>query len=155
MDSPRTWFASLGVYATQWEFNSASFTALNWLIGDGARTRSALLAALVAWSLYHAVREHDPVRYAYLVIGFALLFSPTLHPWYVCWIVPFLSIYPNRAWIAFTGLVPLSYWVWVNAQDGGAWTLRPEWLVVEYAPFYALLLWEARETGLRRTEAPA
>jgi hypothetical protein len=155
MDSPRTWFASLGVYATQWEFNSASFSVLNRVIGDGARTRAVLLVALVAWSLYHSAREHDPVRYAYLVIGFALLFSPTLHPWYVCWIVPFLSIYPNRAWIAFTGLVPLSYWVWVNAQDGGAWTLRPELLVVEYAPFYALLLWEARQTGIRPMEAPA
>lgn len=155
MDSPRTWFVSLGVYAAQWEFNSATFAVLNRLIDDGAQTRAALLAALIAWSLYHAARQQDPVRYAYLIIGFALAFSPTLHPWYVCWIVPFLCVYPNRAWIAFTGLVPLSYWVWVDAQAGGAWTVRPEILALEYAPFYALLLWETRRAGLGRVEVAA
>ncbi len=155
LDSPRTWFASVGVYAAQWEFNSATFTLLNWVIGDGAWTRAALLAALVAWSLYHAARRQDSVHYAYLVIGFALAFSPTLHPWYVCWIVPFLCIYPSRAWIAFTGLVPFSYWVWVDAQGGGAWTVRPELLALEYVPFYTLLLWETRRGVTGRSEIAA
>lgn len=155
MDSPRAWFASLGVYAVQWEFNSATFTLLNPLIGNGAWTRTALLAALVAWSIYHAARGQDPVRYAYLVIGFALLFSPTLHPWYVCWIVPFLCVYPSRAWIALTGLVPLSYWAWVDAQAGGAWTVRPEILVLEYAPFYALLSWETWRVPAKRVAVAA
>ncbi|MEW6682882.1 MAG: glycosyltransferase 87 family protein [Nitrospirota bacterium] len=142
VDAPRAWFASLGVYAARWEFNSASFTALNLLLGHGVWTRAVLLAALLAWSLYHARRQQDPVRYAYLVIGFALTFSPTLHPWYVCWIVPFLCVYRSPAWIAFTGLVALSYWVWVDARAGGAWTIRPQLLALEYAPFYALLAWE-------------
>ena len=158
LDSSRTWFASVGVYAAQWEFNSATFTVLNSLIGNGTWTRAALLAALLAWSLYHAARQQDPVRYAYMVVGFALIFAPTLHPWYVCWIVPFLCMYPSRAWIAFTGLVSLSYWVWVDAQAGGAWTLRPALLALEYVPFYALLVWEAweaRQAAVKRSENSA
>jgi hypothetical protein len=95
-------------------------------------------------------RERDPARFLYLVTGCALLLSPTVYPWYLMWMVPLLCIYPDRAWIAFTGLVALSYGVWAVYDRSGAWRV-PTWLLaIEYAPFYGLLARELWPKGARR-----
>ena len=82
-----------------------------------------------------------------------ILLSPTVYPWYLVWIVPFLCVYPNRAWLLFTGLVALSYWVWVVYDATGVWALPGGLLALEYVPFYGLLVWDAtRERSA--TEGP-
>ena len=140
--SPSGLVSSLYVYATQWEFNSMSYVVLSALIGDQKLVRGLLFAAWVGFSCYQGYRQPDLLRYIYIVIGFMLLLTPTLHPWYVCWIVPFLCVFPNRAWIAFTGLAPISYWVWVHYAATGVWSLESETLLLEYVPFYGLLMFE-------------
>ncbi|HXV14152.1 MAG TPA: glycosyltransferase 87 family protein, partial [Candidatus Krumholzibacteria bacterium] len=141
---------TLITYGSQWSFNGPPFMVLSVLLGEEARARLALtvLGAIVV--LVAAMRERDIARYAFIVIGAALLLSPTVYPWYLVWIVPFLCVFPNRAWIAFTGLIGISYWVWIVYDATGAWML-PNWaLALEYVPFYGLLLWDAgraRESG--------
>ena len=71
------------------------------------------------------------------------------------WIVPFLCFYRNRAWILFTGLVCLSYWVWEVFPVEGAWELPRRVYVLEYAPFYALLAYDAVRGRRKRGEAGA
>ena len=82
----------------------------------------------------------------FITFGVLLLVTPVLHPWYVCWIVPFLVIYPNRAWIFLTGSVFLSYWVLKGYVASGVWEESLPVLMLEYIPFYALLLFD----GIRR-----
>ena len=96
---------------------------------------AAVLASLLAW------KRVDPVRGSFLVIGAVLLLSPTVYPWYLLWIVPFLALRPNRAWILLTGLVPLSYLDPGPLLDGLSGRPWVRW--VEYSPFFALLLWDA------------
>lgn len=142
---------SLRTYGGTWWFNGPPYMALAGVLGDPVLSRRLLAAAGVAFAVAAAFRERDIARYAFLVVGSSLLVAPTVYPWYVIWIVPFLCLYPNRAWVAFTGLVALSYWVWVEYGSSGAWIL-PGWvLALEYVPFYALLAWE----GTRRTVARA
>jgi alpha-1,6-mannosyltransferase len=142
---------SLRTYGGTWWFNGPPYMALAGILGDPVLSRRLLAAAGVAFAVAAAFRERDIARYAFLVVGCSLLLAPTLYPWYLTWIVPFLCLYPSRAWIAFTGLVALSYWVWVVYGDSGAWIL-PGWvLALEYIPFYALLAWQ----GMRRTVASA
>jgi hypothetical protein len=73
--------------------------------------------------------------------GAYLALVPTaMHPWYVLWIVPFVTLAPSAAWLWFSGAVALSYlaYVWLPAPF-------PLWLrAVEWLPLYALLGWEAR-----------
>jgi hypothetical protein len=131
---------SLREYGAHWWFNGPPFLALAGIAGDPMLARRLLAAAGVAFAIAAASRERDLARYAYLVIACALLVSPTVYPWYATWLVPLLCVFPSRAWIAFTGLVALSYTVWTVYGDTGAWVL-PTWvLALEYLPFYALLL---------------
>jgi hypothetical protein len=77
-----------------------------------------------------------------ILLGTIFLLSPTVHPWYLCWLVPFLAIVPNRAWILLTGLVGLSYWTLIDSTKlgGGQESLWVKW--AEYLPFYSLLVYE-------------
>ena len=143
-------FTSLREYSANWWFNSPPFIALSGFLGDPAVTRRLLAAGAIAFALAAAQRERDIARYAYLVIGCALVVSPTVYPWYLIWIMPLLCLFPNRAWIGFSGLVMLSYGVWDVYNESGAWFV-PTWLLaIEYVPFYLLLL-----TGLSRTRRRA
>jgi len=143
-------FSSLRLYSAEWRFNGLAYAAVAAVAGDGALVRLVLGAALGAFALWQAWRQPDVARYAFAVIGCALLLSPTLYPWYLMWLVPLLCFFPNRAWILFTGLVFASYWVWVVFTAGGPWRLPAAVWAVEYAPFYALFAYDA----LRRRSRP-
>jgi hypothetical protein len=69
------------------------------------------------------------------------LLSPVQNPWYLCWVVPFLCIFPTRSWIALTGLVGLYYLdFYFDYQEMSAFGKWIPW--VEYLPFYFLLALE-------------
>ena len=88
------------------------------------------------------------IKYSYMSIGALLILAPTVHPWYLTWIVPFLCFFPNKAWLVLTGSVVFYYfmnyplfsklieynneWVWQEVH----WLKLPE-----YLPFYFLLLY--------------
>ena len=138
---------SLRAYGGTWWFNGPPFMGLAGMLGDPILGRRLLVGAGLAFAIAAAFRERDLVRYSFLVIACSLLLAPTVYPWYLTWLVPFLCFYPSRAWIAFTGLVALSYWVWTVYAATGAWAL-PTWvLALEYVPFYALLAWEGWRAG--------
>lgn len=132
--------ASLGVYGERWEFNGFVFWLLDRVIDHPRELRIGLLALLGGFVWIQAVRTEEVTRYLYLVIGCGLLLSPTLYPWYVCWLVPFLCIYRSVAWLVFTALVAASYWVWVPYHSTGQWQLPDVMLWIEYLPFFTLLL---------------
>jgi len=141
---------SLRDYSAMWWFNGPPFLALSGMLGDPMLARRLLAAFGVAFAIAAALRERDLLRYAYLVVACGILVAPTVYPWYVTWLVPFLCVFTNRGWIAFTGLVALSYIVWIIHERSGAWLL-PTWVMaLEYLPFYSLLLIDmerARRSG--------
>ena len=75
-----------------------------------------------------------------ILFGSFLLLNPTVQPWYLCWLLPFLVVVPNRACILLTGLVGLSYWIFVDYSKTGVWQ-ESNWVRwVEYLPFYLVLV---------------
>jgi hypothetical protein len=150
-------------YALRWRFNDAAFTLLyHGLLGLGLTEQAALLygkivvgLVLLAAIAVLALRQVSLLRGAYWILGLYLLLSPTLHPWYLAWIVPFLCIYPNRAWWMLTGLIFLSYAIQIGAgADSNQWS-EPGWTkAAQFVPFYALLAWDAwRAHRARMVEA--
>jgi hypothetical protein len=143
-------FASLRLYTATWYFNGPPFFVLSSFLGSPDLARRLLLGGAAAFVMVAAMRERELARFLYLVVGCALVVSPTVYPWYLLWIAPFFALYRNRAWIGFSALVMLSYLVWSYYIDTGAWVL-PNWLLaLEYAPFYVALL-----AGLARTDRRA
>jgi hypothetical protein len=74
-----------------------------------------------------------------LLIGAFLVLSPTLHPWYLTWALPFAILDRCRAWLVLVALAPLLYWPLAGWHARGEW-VEPAWLGLALAlPFFAVL----------------
>jgi alpha-1,6-mannosyltransferase len=91
----------------------------------------AVLLAAIGWR----VRETRAATFASL--GAILLFSPTLHPWYLLWTLPFAAERCEPAFLYLSLAAPLSYGL-LYATPGLS---RPLILTLEYVPFAFLLAW--------------
>lgn len=84
------------------------------------------------------------VRGLFWLMALVFLLSPVQNPWYLCWVVPFICIFPQRSWMVLTGLVGLYYLdFYFDYQEIQALSLWIPW--VEYLPFYFLLAFEYRQ----------
>ena len=93
----------------------ASFVARLWA--------GAIFLAVVAWALW---RRATALRLTEAAIGAFVLLTPALHPWYVLWLLPFVTVGGSWAWIVLALLAPLGYRpldVWLA---GGPWR-DPAW----------------------------
>ena len=152
-------FSGLGTYLARWRFNDAFFSVVYEALrdpGPGWDAAALLHTKLVCGALLFlavglaTVRCADPFRAVFVILGAHLLLSPTLHPWYLVWILPFLALFPNPAWLLFSGLVFLAYEVLIEYSRSGTWT-EQEWVKwAQYAPFYLLLALRPARRHLRR-----
>ncbi len=142
--------SSLRTYGTWWEFNSLLFSVLRRVFGSPDRIHFALVALVGAYALWQGYRRRDLMQFAYRVVACSLLLSPTVYPWYITWVVPFLCFYSSRAWLFFGGAVMASYWVWVGFPATGLWEVGWAPLLIQYIPFYMLLGYDARQGRRRR-----
>jgi hypothetical protein len=86
----------------------------------------------------------------FIIMALVFLVSPVQNPWYLCWVVPFLCIFPWRAGILLTGLVGLYYLdFYFDYQDINQYTPWIPWF--EYIPFYLFLIWELKSKITLRT----
>jgi hypothetical protein len=147
-------FAGLAIYGQHWRFNDSLFWLLSALLPPlAARVAAALLLALtVAWV---SLRETDPLRAAFFSLAALLLLSPTVHPWYLLWVAPFLCLYPSRAWLLLSVSVPLSYWILVGYVERGVWQESLAVKALIWLPFYALLAWDWRRSRQAAEARPA
>lgn len=101
----------------------------------------------VAWLLWLARGPVRPIaRECLLALGGVLLLSPTLHPWYLLWLLPFAAATLSWPWLLLAALIPLGY------RGGVAdvpWTIR----LVEYLPPLAVAAWRAAPWRARRGAA--
>ncbi len=110
-----------------------------YLIYDSSREKRGL-------SLAFGPAEGGIVRTLWrmaVLLSAVLALTPTLDPWYVCWLIPFLCLFNWKSGLLLTATVGLSYlYYW---QDKDFWWLRP----LEYLPVVALLAWEISHSHLK------
>jgi len=82
------------------------------------------------------------IQAGFIIGGTLLLLLPTLHPWYLIWVIPFLIFLPRWSWLVFTFLIQFAYFVLKNYHEAGIWEESVWVLVLQYIPFYALLIYE-------------
>ncbi len=136
------------------QFRHLSTEAAFWA---GYRTDLALAAAkgvtvlvflafyALLWYRADRFRAHRDDRWPYfwfLLFSAILLLSPTVHPWYLAWLIPFLAFYPVRAFIYLSIAVLMSYHVLQDYVMNGIWQEHPLIKLLIYVPFFALLFWE-------------
>jgi hypothetical protein len=103
-------------------------------------SRAAVAAAAVCWAVAQSFRRDlDAVHEARLALGGAILLAPTLHPWYVLWVLPLAAAQAAGGWLVFAALVPLQY---VAGSGDVPWAIRLLILV-------PASVWMMRDTLLR------
>jgi hypothetical protein len=136
-------FTVLGKFATRFRFNAAIpsllDSALPFLSGDARRNLSMALFGLACLACLRLFRKAAPERQALWFMGLLLLFSPTLHPWYLLWALPFIALCLSRPWLLLTGTVLITYEVYGRAHVTGHWHENPWLRLPEYLP--PLCLW--------------
>lgn len=111
----------------------------------------AAVLVLIAWRV--AGLEES----VFASLAALLLVSPTLHPWYLLWVLPFAAKKREPAFLYLSFSVPLAYALLYPIHPiPRVWP--PLVLVLEFVPFGVLLsrsLWLSRRVRLRAAEAPA
>jgi hypothetical protein len=106
------------------------------------------LAALLIFILWSSTRRLRFDQFAYRALAALLILSPTLHPWYLTWMIPFICLRPQVAWLLLTGTT-IAYYEAVRIYNfTGKWEKLPWVQIIEYVPFY--LTWFVESARRRR-----
>lgn len=117
----------LFTYVRDWRFMVGPFAILEAVFPGRWPPRIAagvIVGSVVAWATW---RRFSPERSLFWIMGAGLLLSPTIHPWYVLWILPFAALRASGPWLLLCGLVFLGYWGLAGFQESGVWP-QPTWL---------------------------
>ncbi|MSQ01441.1 MAG: hypothetical protein EXR71_06055 [Myxococcales bacterium] len=126
-------------YGNHWSFNGSMYGLITMVLDDG-HARPLLLALGLLVSVWALATRRDRASLGLWVFGAFVVLSPTVHPWYVLWpLVPALWR-GERAWLWLAAVAPLSYLVLATADEAGAWHEAGWVRIVEYGPFFLLLL---------------
>jgi alpha-1,6-mannosyltransferase len=143
LSSAAVW-KNLAVYVYRWQFNSAWFHSLVWLLRPVssdpsyvARVISGLIMVIVlGWFAFHdrgGTRQFFSAAAA--IMGIFLFLNPAVMPWYVVWLLPLAVMARQQIWIYFSGLVCLSVFMMTD------WQPNLLVLAIEYGVFLLLALW--------------
>ena len=140
LDAGWNLIAGVRSYAESWRNNAGLFALLRAATGSDAAAGAIAALLLGGLALYLAAKRAEPLRASYILIAALLLLSPSVFPWYLTWLVPFLCFFPNTGFLLWTATIFLSYHVLIAYNALGAWQYDPSLVWLEYAPVFALLL---------------
>lgn len=160
--------SGLGHYAATWSFNGALFPALRDSLGaladraataslhlppainrwiaelDCERAARVLLAALlIAIVVRLARRDVPPAAKARDAVFALLLCSPTVHPWYLLWLLPLLATAESPPLLLWSCSVLASYAAVASRTATGVWTEDAALRAAQYAPVLLWMAWRA------------
>ena len=96
----------------------------------------ALLGTLLGLTLLViGLRVRDLETATFASLAALLLFSPTLHPWYLLWVLPFAAKRREPAFLFLSFAAPLAYALLYPIPGLPGWLILP----LEYVPFAVLL----------------
>jgi rSAM/selenodomain-associated transferase 2 len=138
LDAGKDLFNSLMVFGTGMHYNDSMFALLRRLFGDSAHL-AGLFIILICF-IWIFLFVHERLRGAYLVFCCLMVFSPTVHPWYLVLIAPFTVFFPSSGWLYFQAAAVFTFPVMAVDYQTGIFNEIPWLKLFEYVPFYALLV---------------
>ena len=133
LDHGRIPIGSLGTYVQSFRFNGPVFAALDKVIPPQMLVALAVLVGLVtATWLRRAVPESSPDAFAWPMAA-SLLCAPVVFPWYLLWLLPFLTSPSTLLLIIWTVSIIPTYVMWHLRTLGRPWGALPVWvMLLEY-----------------------
>ncbi len=133
---------SFKVYNSQFEFNGSVFSVVNGILNENTTAHLVCIALFVAWILVVVLLSRSLIEKTFLAfLGFVVC-SPVVHPWYLSWLAALIVIRWSPAAFSLLILSNLSNIVVYQYKDSGFWVDNPLLMLLEYLPFFALLIWE-------------
>jgi hypothetical protein len=158
-------FGSLFRFGTAFAFNGPVHHLLRWAfagaIGPATAVCGGLLAALLVaggWGFHPAGSQRfrgDPVSGAFFAFGALVLLSPTVHFWYLSWVLVFIPLRPTLSWLVLSLTAGVYFVTQGIFAQTGQWRV-PAWaFAVHWMPFFVLLLFDGiRFVDRMRRRAP-
>jgi hypothetical protein len=137
---------SLGVYLSEWRFNGPLFATLRPLASPTTLAGLAVAAGLVVATWARARLPVDSAAAWAWPVAAALALGPSVYPWYLLWLTPFLFTPATEPLAVWTVTVLATYVILALERVHGPWGL-PWWLVAaEYGavPLAAMVGLRAR-----------
>ncbi len=124
---------SLGTYVQTFRFNGPVFAALDRVAPPQLLAGLAVLVGLVtATWLRSAAPEWSPGAFAWPMAA-SLLCSPVVFPWYLLWLLPFLTSASTLLIIIWSVSIIPTYVQWHLRTLGRPWGALPGWvMLLEY-----------------------
>jgi len=124
---------SLGTYVQSFRFNGPVFAALHRVAPPQLLAGLAVLVGLVtATWLRSAAPEWSPDLFAWPMAA-SLLCAPVVFPWYLLWLLPFLTSASTLMIILWTVSIIPTYVMWHLRTLGRPWGSLPGWvMLLEY-----------------------
>jgi hypothetical protein len=124
---------SLGTYVQSFRFNGPVFAALDHIVRPQSLAALAVLVGIVtATWLRNAAHEWSPDAFAWPMAA-ALLCAPAVFPWYLLWLLPFLTSPLTLLIILWSVTIIPTYVMWHLRTLGRPWGPLPGWvMLLEY-----------------------
>ena len=129
---------SLGTYAQSFRFNGPVFAVLHQVAPPQLLVGLAVLVGLVTATLFtraslrNAAPEWSPEVFAWPMAA-SLLCAPVVFPWYLLWLLPFLTSASTLLIILWTVSIIPTYVMWHLRTLGRPWGSLPGWvMLLEY-----------------------
>lgn len=120
-------FHTLKIFSRDFHYNGALHPLLLPLFGEpwiAARVCAGLaLAGVLVIRLFNG----HPFEGGAVAMGWVLLCAPTVHIWYLAWVVLFLPLRPSAAWLLVCGSISVTYLNVATWWETGGWDPNP-WL---------------------------
>ncbi len=131
---------SLGTYVQTFRFNGPVFAAFDRVVPPQLLAGLAVLVGLATatWlRIRTATPELSPDVFAWSVFAWpmaaSLLCAPVVFPWYLLWLLPFLTSASTLLIIVWTVSIFPTYVMWHLRTLGHPWGVLPDWvMLLEY-----------------------
>ena len=140
-------FEGLLTFSRHWTFNGIAFEVANLFLADNLPSRLLCAGCLVISLLVLLRMPGNRIVRMYLAMLALLLFSPVVHPWYVCWLVLFMPFVRQWSGVIFAATVSLTVFTVLEYRSVGVWEQHPLALAGEYIPVLVALgidIWKGR-----------
>src|SRR5438874_4556178 len=127
---------SLGTYVQTFRFNGPVFAALDQVARPQLLAGLAVLVGLATATLFTraslrtAAREWSPDVFAWPMAA-CLLCAPVIFPWYLLWLLPFLTSASTLLIIVWTVSIIPVYVMWHLRALGRPWGALPGWVMLD------------------------
>jgi len=145
-------FRSLGAFGVSMHYNDVVAEALGMVFGRGWPAAAGMFFLLGLGWIW--LTEDDPLRGICLAVGCLLVLLPTLHPWYLVLMAPFMCLFPSRSWLYLQAAVLFTFPVLGHEFRTGVFQEIPWLKLPEYLPFYGLLIWSLIRGGRVSRDQP-